>query len=502
MDVRMPDGTLITNVPDNITQADLMARVERGRAESGPKLKIGQEGFGDALRSTLKDAGWAGRNLAGAGTALSNLWEGAKQVVGKGDDQAIQANRIMAQEAPVGALAGNVALLAPTALIPGANTVAGAGVVGAAQGLLQPTQGDESRAANTALGGAFGAGGQALGNKLGTMLTNRLATQEAKGVADQSRNAVRDATLKSAQDAGYIVPPSTVNPSWLNKRMESLAGKAAVGQEAATKNQDVTNALVRKGIGLADDAPISESAVKQVRTVASQPYKEVAALNKDAAEALEALKQARFETNAQYKFYKAVPNPEVLKKAESAAAEAHGWEKFLEAEAAAAGKPDLVNALRKARQEIAKTHDVERALNTSTGNVVATDLGKMIDKGKPLTGELETAARFADAFPQLAREGSKIPTPGVSKSEALAAALLATGGAAAGGPFGAVAGALPLLSGPARSIVLSKAYQNAMAQPKYGPGITTKALGQVTPERAALLARALAPALAPTLATQ
>jgi len=33
IDVRMPDGTLVTDVPDNITQADLMARFDAFKAQ-------------------------------------------------------------------------------------------------------------------------------------------------------------------------------------------------------------------------------------------------------------------------------------------------------------------------------------------------------------------------------------------------------------------------------------------------------------------------------------
>ena len=46
---------------------------------------FGKEGFADSLKQTLEEAGWANRNIAGAGTALSNLWEGGKQLFGQGN---------------------------------------------------------------------------------------------------------------------------------------------------------------------------------------------------------------------------------------------------------------------------------------------------------------------------------------------------------------------------------------------------------------------------------
>ncbi len=44
-----------------------------------------------------------------------------------------------------GNIAGNVASLAPAALIPGAGTLAGGAAIGALSGSLTPTSGDESR---------------------------------------------------------------------------------------------------------------------------------------------------------------------------------------------------------------------------------------------------------------------------------------------------------------------------------------------------------------------
>lgn len=62
-----------------------------------------------------------------------------------------------------GNITGNVVLAAPTAFIPGAATLPGAAAVGAGMGFIQPVASDESRLKNTAIGGAAGAGGVALG---------------------------------------------------------------------------------------------------------------------------------------------------------------------------------------------------------------------------------------------------------------------------------------------------------------------------------------------------
>ncbi len=95
--------------------------------DNGP-LKIGKEGLGDSLREVLRDTDWLTRNIAGAGSAVVNAAEGVKGLFGKTDADQVANQKIIADAAPVGNIAGNVAMLAPTALIPGANTVTGAAV--------------------------------------------------------------------------------------------------------------------------------------------------------------------------------------------------------------------------------------------------------------------------------------------------------------------------------------------------------------------------------------
>ena len=451
-------------------------RHEREKATPTPApAKVDPSAGGGTLQFGPLDTGiktpeWLDRGLAGAGKAMTDLGRGAGQMVGAVSRQDIAESRKL--DAPlmdttagkVGNVAGNVAMLAPTALIPGANTVAGAGTIGAVTGLLNPSESTQETLTNVGLGGAAGAGGQMAANKIAGALTSKLGASDKAAALANALNQTKAETLKVGQAAGYVVPPSAVNPSWVNKRLESIAGKAAIGQDAAVRNQATTTGLAGKAVGLADDVPMSEQALDAVRKTAGGPYKETAALSKIAEADLEALKAARFDANAQFKFYNRTGDPAVLAKAKEARELSNMLEDSLKSEASAAGKHDLVKQLVEARKQIAKTHTVGRAVNVGDGSVSAPVLGRMLDKGAPLTGELETIAKMQQAFPAYMREGASIPTPGVSKSEALSAALLATAGGAAGGPIGMAAGALPLLSGPARSLVLSKPYQSMMAK--------------------------------------
>lgn len=316
-----------------------------------------------------------------------------------------------------------------------------------------------------ASGGAAGLMKEATGSDVAATAVGMLTPLALKGKTPTG-TAVKMETLKDAQAVGYVVPPSTVKPTMVARTGESISGKAAINQEAAVRNQDITNKLAAKSLGLPEATAITESKLVQLREQAATPYREISAISKKAANALNDLKDARSEATAHYRHYDRSADPKSLRQAKVFSQKAESLEKKIEGYAVGAGRPELVEQLREARTKIAKTYDVERALNVGDGNIDAHVIGRMVDQGKPLTGELSVIGRFAQAFPSVTREGSRIPSPGVSGTDAGMAALLATAGyGAADGPAGLAAGALPLLRGPARSMLLSKPYQSRLVAP-------------------------------------
>lgn len=110
--------------------------------------------------------------LAGMGKAFYDVGRGAGQLVGMVDKKDVdEAKRLDAPLMKTGAgmagnIAGNVAAAVPTAFLPGAASIPGAALSGAAFGALQPVGEGESRIQNTALGGALGGGSVAAGRAL------------------------------------------------------------------------------------------------------------------------------------------------------------------------------------------------------------------------------------------------------------------------------------------------------------------------------------------------
>lgn len=261
-----------------------------------------------------------------------------------------------------------------------------------------------------------------------------------------------------AQAAGYIEPGASAG---ITKTLaQGLAGKKALEQGSALVNQKTTNSLARKALGLADDAELTIPSLKAVRDAAGGAYEKVAkagaiapdeqflddlaqldegalavlkdfpeaapAASKevrdlvtsmlrdkfDARSALAYLKELRASAAGNLKYANAAdPAKRTLGMAQREAA--HTLEELMERHLIKTGQEALMKEFQQARTLIAKTYAVQSALNESTGNVVATALGGQLKRGKYLTGELETIARFGRSFPKAAREITEA-FPGIS----------------------------------------------------------------------------------------
>lgn len=497
MDVNMPDGTLIQNVPDNISKADLLIKLHKnGHDISGYIDKPITNDFKSTLNQEL-DAHPVAANLASAGTALSDLYQGVKQTFGQGDKQAIENNNTIKEAHPLSAIAGNVGLYATGGVLaPVLNTVKGTTVAGTVMGGLAPTEDDnvvKGKLINAGLGGVTSLAGAKLGKYIG----DGIAKSKADKLLLQSQNATRDASLKASQNAGYTIPRSLYDPSFMSNRLESIGGKAAIKQEAAMQNQQITNNLARKYLGIQEDIPLDEQLMSSLRHNASDPYRSAEQLQsgvvghtttksmstgqstqvpvmKDGKQLVQQINEARDNVRALWTDAKSATGTSrnaARQSAKDAEVGLSALENQLDDLATQQGRTDIVSDIKDARKNIAKVWTIERALNGGDGNVSTRTLTAQLKKGMPLTGEAKTIANFGRTFPQVSQNGANIPASGVSKSEALASVLLGSIGAASTGGPGALAGLLPMASHVAKPLALSKMLQST---PSYGVGPTKK----------------------------
>lgn len=493
---QMPDGRVARfEVPEGTTPEQAQSLMQNYAASMpAPKNPTEGNGFLDnaaaGLGSAIADIGLRGKQ-AGA-------WIADKAVGGNrsarveqeiADKRELDAPLMATGGGKVGNIAGKAAPALAAAFVPGGQTLTGSILAGMGTGLLEPVAAGESGTVNALLGGAGGAAGYGVGKGVAAV-ANKLTTRAAEKAA---ANSVKDATAVASRQAGYVIPPSQTNPTVVNRLAEGVAGKISTGQGASIKNQTVTNNLVAKELGLPVGQPIRATDLAAIRANAGQAYDAVSSAGvirptQAYSDALDNIVSPY--VTASKSFPEAAPNPIIgkideLRTPEFDAASAVAKIRTLRADADAAygaGNKELgkslksaagaledaidshlqaVNApanmlkdFREARKLIAKTYSVQGALNDSTGNVAARKLATQLAKGRPLSGELEQVARFAQAFPKAADEVSS-SMPGLSPLDF--GLTLATGNP------------LALVARPAaRSVILSKPYQAAMGTPSYG----------------------------------
>jgi len=371
-------------------------------------------------------------------------------------------------------------------------------------------------AIQSALGGAFPAVGSLVSALRGAKQTPQMAN-----------------VVENAREAGYIMPPTQAGGGFFSKTLETLAGKEPTAQAASLRNQEITNKLAIKSLGLSEDTVLSPEILKSVRDTAGiayenlklsgtvktspkfiealdniKPYKDAVQAAKDFPEeaanpiikTIESLKRPNFDVNSAVSKINLLRNNAdvAFKQGDSALAKANKdaskvLENTIENHLANTKQTELLDKFREARTLIAKTYEVEKAMNKTTGSVDAGKLASRLQQGKPMSDELKDIASFAQAFPKAVKTPERMGGFIASRGADLA---LATGTGTAsllGGQDKYTTGGISLatlLARPgARRLALSSPVQNRLAQQAAEPGAIRQALP--SPEETRQLAKML-----------
>lgn len=192
MDVRLPDGTIVRNVPDGTTKAELAAKLQRnGMAVPAEWLAAGSPVSKTPEPETFdptEGMSTTEKVLAGIGKGMTDIGQGVGQAFGlvSRDDvarkRATDSALMNTAGGKVGNFVGNAAMLAPAALIPGANSIVGGALIGAGSGFLQPSASTSETLSNVVTGGVAG----------GAVPTVVRGLQVGKSMIDPFRAAGRD----------------------------------------------------------------------------------------------------------------------------------------------------------------------------------------------------------------------------------------------------------------------------------------------------------------------
>jgi hypothetical protein len=263
--------------------------------------------------------------------------------------------------------------------------------------------------------------------------------------------------LNESHKAGYVIPPSSVPGAKISTLLEGLGGKAKVDQAAKANNQIVSDKLAAKAVGIDPAKGLTAATLEQARAPAYKAYQAVQDLPvrfKLTAGYKNRINQIGADLEATAKRYPGIVNIEGIKalrqqltqhqdmtprdaitlirqlRADASATlqKAYGAEKpsaeqvalgkaqrdaagviekMVEANLNATGSGVLAQAYKDGRQLLAKTYDIESALNPATGHVNPHVLAQIDTKGgsSRMTGDLRTIARFAQAFPKATPRG-------------------------------------------------------------------------------------------------
>jgi hypothetical protein len=332
---------------------------------------------------------------------------------------------------------------------------------------------------------------------------------------DQQKAQRLAQSLKEAQDAGFVVPPSTTNPALGNRALETVAGKESTQNQARVINQNARNELAAQDLGLKPEVftPEAVAAVKKEAGQGFEAARGIPTVTTD-DQYVNDLSSVLKETRGSNASFPGSANPDVerivdtylqpnftgdsavsaIKLLRGKASDAYrqgnselgmaykgvssAIESQLERGAQSSGGAytDLVQAMRQARQTYAKASTIEDAMDAN-GNVSGIKLAAAWRRGEPLSGGMLLSAEHAVNFPK-----ANLPanSSNIHHLDTFGTLLGAGVGEHALGPAGLVAGAAwPAARYGARSYLLSGAGQ-AGARPA------------VAPSRAASLARALA----------
>lgn len=311
--------------------------------------------------------------------------------------------------------------------------------------------------------------GSGIQGLIGMPVAGKVATalpSEAR-LTQQLQNVPKTKLLNEANKLGFKASPSDIGAGQIPRSLETVSGIYKTQELLSSKNQNVLSDITRDYVGLPKSSPLTADTLESLRESFYSPYEKIknlpsaqvettsgglmkSATTRTGSEILNDLKIAQEDKNAAWK---ALQNPnlpnrtEMRNEANALTAKVNSLEAELENLAKANKQSNLLDKLKEARTNIAKTWAVQNALVTD--NVVnPKSLLKQIDKGVPISGDLKTAAKFAEAYPNVNKVISKTPNEFTLPDVAATAY-----GAGAGNPIIAALG--PLRAAARHTVALS-----------------------------------------------
>lgn len=328
-------------------------------------------------------------------------------------------------------------------------------VQGGVYALASPAQGAKQILTNAALGFTSGGAGEAVSQATGSDAAGVIASLAVPGGAKASgkfdglaaeeaaRRQIRDKTLADARGLGYVTIPDNF--------MATIANRPKLLDEAVKINQDVTNDIARRSLGVDVKFGLDPKNLQKYRddlyTQGYLPLKAMGKFNPDNDYFVDILDAYRkhnpgaasfpnvdkakndrlwemadsYMTGKNGTSIRNIDVADIVEKIkylrnnatrniDSDNAEAHNLglyekdianalEKMIERQASKGQwPPGVMEGYQAARRQIAISHTIEDALVKGTGNIDINKLARAHQRGDFMSGELEVAANFGNAI--------------------------------------------------------------------------------------------------------
>jgi hypothetical protein len=452
LEIELPDGTVL-EAPDDADIKKVVQGYKRQVGTASAKLAVQQSRMS---RNGATPAEYSPANVpmmenlaAGAGKFLLDMYQGGQQRLGMvGEDETAETRRLDAPLMASGAgktgyIGGGAAFTGPLLAIPGVNTVAGAGALGAITGGLQPTVEGESALMNAGLGLALGAGGQKLGSviadKAGKAIAGRIAARAAPKTEAQQK-------VERAIAEGFKLTPQQMGRGGAARAASSLSGRPQLEREFSMSNSKLVNALAQEEIGLPRSPTLNRAGIAQKKAQANSVYDKLSKLpdgqfdqtyqyqvaaignksggntfqgsdpdieglkayfanikNFRSADVVQKVRQLRSDG---YKNLSKIRNPAENAKGQAQLDIAKAMDDALERHASAVGKPDLVKEYKAARVQLAKIHTLEDSIEGS--DVSAKQIFNNIGDNPAIKGNFRKIAEAYESFDRSFQDVAKI----------------------------------------------------------------------------------------------
>ena len=370
----------------------------------------------------------------------------------------------------------------------------------------------------------LGAAGGAVGQKL------QSGSKQVQGAVGQQMagRSLRSRTADAGAELGLKAPPADIEKvteagvSFGTKQASSAAGADALRFETQLQNQRAVDKAVKEELKVPVNSDVDLGVLRSIRDKAGEIYAEIGEIGERGKKAVkdienlqarytrvsDPIEKARLEDEFEKAFRSTKAKAEIeamadvdklqklrgesrklkdryyasegkdvdaLKNSIEIREQAQALEMSIEQAVEKAGKPELAEKLRKARETIAKSYDAEDALNLGTGSFDARVFGRKIDQGKPLTGNFETIGKFQQAFKSSFGDITSKTAPGINKLGLLGRVVVGSsvGGATQNLPAGLVAAFAPEIAGEASRKYLLSAGRQERALEKLRPAIKT-----------------------------